>query len=53
MIGQPKTKQDLLTALQRESSIKVETTFEGSPREVASKIASLRLPSIQVIVLKT
>ena len=52
MIGQPKTKQDLLTALQRESSIKVETTLEGSPREVAAKIATLKAPTIEVIVLK-
>lgn len=53
MIGQPKTKQELLTALQRESAIKVEVTLEGSPREVAAKIAALRLPTIQVVVLKS
>ena len=53
MIGQPKTKQELLAALQRESAIKVETTLEGSPREVAAKIETLKAATIQVIVLKT
>jgi hypothetical protein len=53
MLGEPKTKQELIAALQKEPRLTVETVIEGSPKDVSAKIASLRLPSIQVIVLKT
>jgi ketopantoate hydroxymethyltransferase len=51
MLGEPKTKQELIAALQKEPRLTVETVIEGTPKEVASKIASLRKLSIQVIVI--
>ena len=53
MLTKPKSKYELINQLQKAQSVKVEEIFEGSPREVAAKISSLRLATIQVIVLKT
>ena len=53
MLTKPKSKYELINQLQKAQSVKVEEILEGSPREVAAKIAALRLPTIQVIVLKT
>jgi len=51
MLGEPKNKQELIAALQKEPRIAVQAVIEGTPKEVAAKIAALRNSSIQVIVI--